>query len=324
MKIDYPICQDYVQKWGLWEASREFVQNAMDSGDYDVIYDSTGMSIRSDVDIPRSCLLLGKSVKAEGSIGKFGEGLKLAMLVLARMERKCVVRTFNEKWTANFVDVDGFDEEILRITVEECSHSNFVNVFIPMTLEEYEEISNNILKDRSPHILEGYSPGTIFVGGLYVCKLKDFAHAYNLSPTVVTLNRDRDIPSMFDLQVAASNLLPKERLLELAIVGSGEISQYASSGHSLYRAWDKSYSGIIPVGVSEQDQEISDKNIKIVPDWLAQTIRRVGNIFLTIVSGLSVIERLIKWLDKWGSSLPQPALEELKSIIKVMEKDARL
>ena len=273
IRIDYPICKDYVSHWGLWEATRELIQNAIDSGGHSREHQSNRLVITSYGDITRDCLLLGKSIKEDGSIGQFGEGLKLALLVLARMEIHVEIKTFKEVWTPSFGHSKQFDEEILSITIRDSELRDNVSVVIEMSEEEYDKISDKVLEDKTPRILEGMDSGTIFVGGLYVCKLDGFEYAYNFSPSMVKLNRDRDIPSMYDIRVAANQLLEGSQILKLAIEGKSEASEYTSTPSKLARAWKKEYPDTIPVGISEQDT-VEAKNIKIIPDWLACIIRK--------------------------------------------------
>jgi hypothetical protein len=90
--IEYGISAQYARtrQWGLWEIFREFMQNALDEEHYvksdvpveylcreepgkTIIYDhGRGISVNN--------LLLGESRKEPWQRGKFGEGMKLAML----------------------------------------------------------------------------------------------------------------------------------------------------------------------------------------------------------------------------------------------------
>ena len=115
--------------WGIWEAVREFLQNAIDemtelkktNGRYVV----ERLPIRFDVESDRVVIedygkglsveavqLLGYSIKKPLSIGRFGEGLKVASGVL--LDKGCSVKIESVHGTLipKFVKVDG--EEVLR------------------------------------------------------------------------------------------------------------------------------------------------------------------------------------------------------------------
>lgn len=93
--IELSLSPKYVSGWGVEEAVREILQNAIDQkadgAEVSVSYDRETLSILTDgARLKTSTLLLGESGKDdERYIGKYGEGYKLALLVLTR-ERKPV------------------------------------------------------------------------------------------------------------------------------------------------------------------------------------------------------------------------------------------
>ncbi len=94
--IKYPISANYVSHWGIWEAAREILQNAMDAPQYNVSYTDGEMIVTNPGSLNLKALLLGESDKAEGARGQYGEGLKLAMLIAAREKRTMRVWTGSE------------------------------------------------------------------------------------------------------------------------------------------------------------------------------------------------------------------------------------
>lgn len=119
--IPLSIAKSYVSHWSWWEGIRELLQNAVDTGDFDVqttwsrqiIINSRGGKI------PVSALLMGKSGKEddEDTIGKFGEGMKLAFLVLGRLGADVVVHNDDECWRPSFQYSETFQEECLAVGV---------------------------------------------------------------------------------------------------------------------------------------------------------------------------------------------------------------
>lgn len=313
MILEYPIDKNYVADWGIWEAVREFLQNAMDTKDMYTEYKDGAFIIENSGYLGRETLLFGKSIKSEGSRGQFGEGMKLAMLVLARMGRGMVVYNgAGEIWTPCFRESENFaGEEIFCIKVDKNSTGgDGVRVEIDVTPGEMCMIRGKWLPDAEYGILEGKRKGVIYVGGLFICTLQGFEYAYNFKPGEITLNRDRDIPSMYDVQGAAMKVLDDQQLLDLAIDQKADVNQYGYRNAGLAKAFIEAYPGTTPVGISEQHSIKADK-VKVVPDWLARAIRSVGKWILRHKT--SPIERLEKWRKVHGWILDD--VGELDSII---------
>jgi len=82
--------------WGPWEAIRDFVQNALDETEaYSWSFDGEGLIIKdAGSGVAISDLLLGPpKIKAPGSRGQFGEGMKIASLALLRMGYRVYIET---------------------------------------------------------------------------------------------------------------------------------------------------------------------------------------------------------------------------------------
>lgn len=123
--IELSLSPKYVSGWGVEEAVREILQNAIDQkadgAEVSVSYDRETLSILTDgARLKTSTLLLGESGKDdERYIGKYGEGYKLALLVLTRERKPVKVVTDAETWTPEFRLSETFGEESLQIDVEE-------------------------------------------------------------------------------------------------------------------------------------------------------------------------------------------------------------
>ena len=92
--LAYPISPDYVQSWTPVRAVCELIANALDEDPTaQVSWDNGTLTISDDgPGIPEEGLILGYSTKTAQQIGQFGEGKKLAALVLARSPHIGVVR----------------------------------------------------------------------------------------------------------------------------------------------------------------------------------------------------------------------------------------
>jgi len=87
-EIIYPMTLDYVPDWGPWEVVRELATNALDSDPgfrMGQTEDGTLWIEDGGDNLAIRHLLFGVSEKGPHAVGQFGEGLKLALLVLTRM-----------------------------------------------------------------------------------------------------------------------------------------------------------------------------------------------------------------------------------------------
>ena len=306
--FEYPIHRDYVGHWGIWEGTREFFQNAMDSGKYNHTYEDGTLSIMNPGILSRDKLLLGKTDKGSSDRGQYGEGFKLAMLVFARMGRKIRVFTGSELWEPKIIDSETYQDEVLAINVIRCNMDQ-VMVELEITKTEYQEIMNKITTSDYGIIGKG---GKIYVGGLYVCQFKKLKYSYNFTPSDVGLTRDRSLPSLFDIQWVAGKYLEGEDIIDIAMSDHVDVSDYNPKVKKIATAWTSRYGDTMPIGLNEQDSIKSEK-FKIVPDWLAKAVRSVVSFVYNYVK--SPRERMIDWVAKNRMHLSSDAIKELEAIL---------
>lgn len=218
--------RNYVLHWGLREAVRELIQNAIDS-DSPFEY---SFNLEQDTDLyqlrltskytvlPASTLLLGTTSKAEDdeAIGSFGEGYKIALLVLTRLNTPVTVLNGKVKWIPEFRFIKRFGQELLVIKEESIGHGNEGLSFIIGGLDaaDVEAIKDSCLQMQSSigevkntqygQILLD-KPGTLYVGGLYICKT-ELEYGYNINPIHIKLERDRQTVNSFDLKLLAKDM----------------------------------------------------------------------------------------------------------------------
>lgn len=216
---ELPLSRDYVAHWGVPEAVRELLQNALDS-DSPMEYswashptNGIALTIRSrNARLEPKTLLLGLTSKAEAKdkIGSFGEGYKIALLVLTREQRSVTVYNAGVIWTPSFKHSKQFDFEVLSIT--ETKHPegrgqglSFVisgltpderQRIIDSTMQMQESVGE-VIETSKGQILRG-QPGRLYVNGLFVCET-EFKFGYNMKPEFLKLERDRQTVSSFDL-----------------------------------------------------------------------------------------------------------------------------
>lgn len=318
--VELSIAPTYVTKWGLWEAIREILQNAYDEADrnenckVDITHSADG-----DLHITTSTgkldvktLLLGVSDK-ENLRGQFGEGYKLALLVLKRMLYNVDIWTGNEVWTPRFQHSDVFDHEVLAIDIEEVQEARDGVTFRigRITAEEWEEIQNNLCNVKSYNAIIRDEPGRIYVGGLYVCTLKDFEAGYAFDVKTVKLDRDRGMIDGFNVAWQTSLLWCKEDSTELAKAIKAEWPdvQYCeyhanrTAATGIYGWYSGSYGTAIPVSSKEEIQRVEKAGLRweLVPETLKKILYTVKK--WIIPSSASPADRLRAFIKSYESRL---------------------
>lgn len=217
------LVKDYVSHWGLAEAARELIQNALDSNSpfqYEFQQADPEMgngswvfklnSINSRLE-PHH-LLLGSTTKAQdpAAIGSFGEGFKIAMLVLTRLG--CSVNVYNNErvWVPFFRHSKLFGTEVLAIReVVPAKFTPGLSFWVSgLSDEDRATIEAGCLKMQSEigeviEVPQGQilldRPGELYVGSLFVTK-NDMHFGYNVNPDQLSLERDRQTVSDWDLR----------------------------------------------------------------------------------------------------------------------------
>lgn len=213
-----PLTRNYVSQWGLKEAVRELVQNAIDSDSpFEFDFTNDGLTISSRLaSLDTSTLVLGATSKADDGdkIGSFGEGYKLALLVLKRLGHPVHVMNNGRLWTPRFMHSMAFGIEVFAIDERPFACSGLSFVIGDLSGDEIEGIRESCLQMQSQiidsietpqgQILQGH-PGKLYVGGLFVCNTT-LKYGYNVKPQYLHLERDRQTVSTFDLQWIAKDM----------------------------------------------------------------------------------------------------------------------
>lgn len=215
--------KSYVRHWGVLEAVRELIQNALDS-DSPFVFEFTEQEpegadrawqlslVSANAVLPVQSLLLGATTKADdpGSIGSFGEGYKIALLVLTREGRPVLVKNGRKLWRPYFNFSKQFDDDVLCI--EENNNSSRLQgvEFIVGGLTEsdvagiresclqmQQSIGETKTTSRGRILLQ--KPGALYVGGLFICKT-ELKYGYDILPQFITLERDRKTVAEWDLK----------------------------------------------------------------------------------------------------------------------------
>jgi hypothetical protein len=255
--IELSVDPQYVQSWGRWEALRELLQNGLDARDRGhALSVSRGAGARKTVRITnygtvleRKTLLLGGTDKRgdEAQRGQFGEGYKLALLVLARQGVEVQVRTGDEMWTAHIepsVTFGGAD--CLKIKVRKCEkYEAKVEVLVhDISDEEWATIASRVFavevhgRALPAHISVGGSriltdpayAGQLYARGLYVGLLPGSAFRFGYDLAKLTLDRDRKMAEWWSLRAEVQSVL--ERAVTTHALTPEEVFDLLSSDHT--------------------------------------------------------------------------------------------
>jgi len=220
-KVSYGMSLDYVPTWGAWEIVRELTSNAIDTGfEYSVKMKGDNLVIEdSGSGLTVKQLLLGISEKTtDNPIGQFGEGLKLAMLVITRMGLEAEIFT-NGLYITNGIEIIADTETFVLYYSE--NDDPFVGTKIIIHNWEYETFQDKLIDPESSDIACKTRNGWIiydvtdddppqpikpklYVNGIYVQDLKDFKYGYNIFTNKI--NRDRDIISIWEMLECIGNI----------------------------------------------------------------------------------------------------------------------
>ncbi|UOF80194.1 sacsin-beta sandwich [Caudoviricetes sp.] len=223
--IQTNILKTYVPDWTIEHALRELLQNAIDQGEYTIDYSHGILTIATRSQLTIKDLFLGYSSKRNDNtkIGQHGEGLKLALLVLARESRKPVIITDTLTIQPSFTsEIDILQFEVVERPLTKQSNMTLIDCLISQ--EEYDLFCNiNLPKDSDTGpILDSNNNSKLYIGGLFVGETTYF-YSYNFAPEQLKLERDRRVADMNDLEEAIANeWLQHEDKLELIVEGIKE------------------------------------------------------------------------------------------------------
>jgi hypothetical protein len=261
--LDLTINTNYVGNWGTWEAVREILQNGLDeqaadsAHKMDVTYNARNkilVVISRGITIARNTLLLGVTGKgAGGRIGQYGEGYKLAMLVLLRGGKSIEIVNGAEWWIPSIVKSAAFGAEVLRVRIVKGPKDNqdFVFSVAGVTPAEWKSIRKKCLALTGPHkkyltdegevlIDEGHER-SMFVGGLHICTLPNqdghrWVHGFNFNPGEIRLDRDRRMVNEWEVEYKAAKMFSQvddaPALAKLIEAGANDVKDLLDYGYA--------------------------------------------------------------------------------------------
>lgn len=222
-RYELTLSPDYVKHWTLMHAVRELLQNGLDQqienpdNVFSYKFGENELTISNKESIlSKSTLLLGNTTKAdnEETIGQFGEGYKLALLVLTRLGYKTCINNYHEKetWTPKIINSRRYKSKLLVIDISSSlfkkKHSNLEVIVEGLTAEDIENLKKStlVMQDYNSHkagsgqiLTDERHKGEIFINGLYICNNTEAGYGYNFGPDMIKVDRDRQLVSDFEL-----------------------------------------------------------------------------------------------------------------------------
>lgn len=213
------ISPNYVSNWGINEAIREILQNAIDADKNgykkSIYYSGDTLYINNEgISLSAKDLILGCSSKSDqdGMIGKYGEGFKLALVVLLRKGMNVYIDNNDKLWSPSFKVSEQFGTQVLNIEESDNGRGEGLTFVIsPVDQQLYNSLLNyfpcidesfgNVVNcDNGQILLDKQFKGKMYVEGLYIQTDDNFQYGYNFNSDVVELDRDRKAINYYELR----------------------------------------------------------------------------------------------------------------------------
>lgn len=202
-KIVYPISAEYCSSWTIRDAIREFIANAIDTGSEMRVEwkDGFGRIVDSGSGIHKKHFIFGVSEgKGLSNIGQFGEGLKVASLVLARYKRKVEIQTVGYTYSAGIEKNDEFDTNLFTVFFKKNNRTKGTIISFECSENELEEAKklfcvfrSGKAKTVSTSRLDVFidEPSKVYINGLFTSK-HNTIFGYNIKDKSLVNSRDRN------------------------------------------------------------------------------------------------------------------------------------
>ena len=363
-KIELTISPNYVPNWTYVDAVRELFQNALDqatqnpenkaSWDYD---SQTGVLTISNATskLTASSLLLGQTTKSGDSdtIGQFGEGYKIATLVLLREGKNVVFYNYGarEIWRPRFVKSRRFGTDILTFFIEKQAiwdkvpSADLVIAVDGISAEEYGHIVESNLHLRDDYEVVEHTEygdvidipganGKVFVNGLYVCDYQPYQYSYNFKPAHIRLDRDRKMVNDFDLRWMASKMWSgcddTDKVIQLVVDDKADVAFIKDVGaFSGQKRWcdaaaDKFFSvygpEAIPVTSQEELESVpTGRKGVVVNSSYSSLIRGSSSYVAPVPDVASPLDELQDWFDSIKDKLDDDEIQQFEAIYEELQ-----
>lgn len=316
--LTYGFGLDYLEHWEIQHGLREIFQNYLDYGHYDIQTAeerNTGNIIVSISNTYRpddfEFLRIGNSGKRNdvSTIGKYGEGLKMAFLVFKREGLKIKLRTQQYEFTP----VTYFNELGECFGIKYKKHTITTKDFtVVFTLPKsyYEVFIKNIITSKDIIYKDEYygeivtkPKGNIYVGRLFVTNMPNFSSAYNFNPARIDLDRDRAMPSSFDIKYAAAMLNNKYAKWKPSDIRYDDLEYVSQVSETTAAAFTPKIVGnTIQFTTPSIDVEGNKEDIIVTNDNLKNNLRRhpfftniINSLRKLVMKGLGLYDLLLEF-----------------------------
>ena len=356
----------YVSDWNFEDAIRELIQNGLDqevidpNNKFALEYDSLRRVIRfispkSKLNI--NTLLLGKTNKANNdtTVGQFGEGYKIAALVLNRINKTFTIYNNNAKqiWTSRIKNSEKWKEKILAFYVSkvEPEESGLIIEVGNVSEDEYYDIQavwlgfdgyDDIEKIETSYgdILPEHE-GEVYVSGLAINYNGDLQYGYNFKPQFIKLERDRKTCDSWNAKIVTSKMIAEalvegkikpETVKEMVekdcddIYNMDVITNNGYVKQVLIEAFDKENTSPFSIPVGSEDKYKRVKAMGGNPVFVqhrvaeilsSETDKRIEELANAPMSeGLTLQGKFMRWLAVYEDNLNTEAIEEFKKLVE--------
>lgn len=360
-KIELTLAPNYVPTWTLVDAVRELFQNALDqqkqnseneaSWHYD---DVTGVLTISNATskLTAASLLLGQTTKADdkSTIGQFGEGYKIATLVLLREGKNVVFYNYGarEVWRPRFVKSRRFGTDILTFFIEKKAiwekvpSADLVIAIDGISADEYYDqiVPSNLHLRGDFEVIEETEygdvlnlAGKVFVNGLYVCDYEPYTYGYNFKPEHIRLDRDRKMVNDFDLRWMASKMWSKcddcDKVMEMVSAGKADVAfikDVSWSSDWCNIAAEKFFSVYGPEAIpvtSQAELESVPAGYKgiVVSSGYSALVRGSSSFVMPAPDTTSPLDDLQEWFDGIKEKLDDEDITKFNTIMGGLKND---
>jgi len=276
---------------------------------------------------PRS-LLLGISDKRDNKklIGQFGEGYKLALLVLTRLSYDVTIYNNEFIWKPRFEYNEEYESNVLVITIEEAEVSS-PGVFFEIKdvgQRAYAGVCEKFLGANSPTnviLKDDFLRSKVFVNGLFVCQIEKLSWGYNFSADRIKVDRDRGMASTFDVTWQASKLWeqtsdPKQLYKEFAKDSLDVefcVRPTSATSNAIVEQFKAEHPGCVPVATQEELSRNKSKMTVLVPQVFKNLLVRMET--FVFEKGDTPGEWLERFDHAYSEWLPPSGKTELAEIL---------
>lgn len=315
-KYELSISPDYVPGWTELDAVREIFQNALDQ---QTINPSNRMSWNFSKEdgcfwissrqsrLTKDSLLFGVSSKANDvkTIGMFGEGYKLALLVLTRLGYDVTINNYseNEIWKPRIINSRRYGSKILIIDIEKKRWANTpdenltfmisgINAKIIADIGEtnlHMKAPKKVIETDYGRILMGRRHvSRVYINGLFVSMKPGFIYGYDIKPEYLTIGRDRNLIGDFDLAWVTSKMWAQATahpLLASNMIKNGSpdtqyMDNFRSNASELVKTMEADFKGTygkiaVPVSSQEEYDTVKKSYKKVKPIIVKELVKTI-------------------------------------------------